>query len=53
MSQTRGGGSGLGSTSLSTASLAAGGYTGSGTTDATEEFTGATETVTASSLASS
>ena len=53
MSQTRGGGSGLGSTSVSTASLAGGGYTGTAVTNATEEFTGETETVTAQTLTTS
>ena len=53
MSTARGGGAGLGSNSVSTAALAGGGNNPGGDTNATEEFTGETETVTAATLTTS
>ena len=50
MSTARGAGAGLGSTSVSTAGLAGGGNNPGGDTSATEEFTGETSAVNASTL---
>ena len=44
---------GLGGAGINTASLAFAGYTGTADTAVSEEFTGTTETVTASTLTSS
>ena len=53
MAQTRGAGSGLGSTSVSTAALAGGGYTGTAGTAATEEFNGGTTSLNYQNISSS
>ena len=53
MAQVRAAGSGLGSTSVSTAALAGGGYTGTAGTAATEEFNGGTTSLNYQNISSS